>query len=376
MEIICPKEICTGCSLCSAQCPVSCISMRPNRMGHLFPEIDQKRCIDCGLCQRKCPALTSINAQMPFKSYAAWANDIEEYRTSTSGGVAAVLSNYIVGKSGVVYGCAMFPDAIVKHVRIERNADLYKLKGSKYVQSDIREIIPLLKEDVKKGRLVLFIGTPCQVAAIKNIYVNVPNNLFLVDIICHGTPSLLSLQKHVKHKVKAGKCDSLSFRNGCDIIIAINADGREVYRTNLFKERFKDVYLNAFFDGFTYRDACYTCAYATPKRVSDLTIGDFWGVGAKAPADDIPPHEYGCSAILVNTHRGSSLLASVKESIELFERPVEECISGNEQLRHPKQQGPRIKAYRAMNKIVYAPWLYYVANFDHVLKFKLRKQKK
>lgn len=372
MEQICPNEICTGCALCSAQCPVSCITMVPNRMGHLHPKIDKNSCIDCGLCKQKCPALSAISSSVPSKAYAVWAKDIEEYKTSTSGGAAAVLSNFIIASGGTVYGCAMLSDIDVKHIRVENASDLWKLKGSKYVQSNIKDIVPALKEDIKNGRKVLFIGTPCQTAAIKNIYKSTPENLYLIDIVCHGTPSLIFLQKHIKKITPSDHYDNVKFRDDDGCIIAVSVNNKEVYKTVLFKERFKDLYLNTFFDGFSYRDACYTCKYAGKNRISDLTIGDFWGLGAMYPDDEIPTHDYGCSAVLVNNEKGYGLLKGVIGNLNIYERPVEECINGNEQLCRPKKLGIRIKVYRAINKLIYAPKAYYLVNFDLIMKNKLR----
>lgn len=373
MKYICPDNVCTGCGLCSAQCPTKCIEMRPGKMGHLKPVINQTSCIDCGLCKRKCPAINDVSRETPDKAYAAWAIDRDEYKTSTSGGIAAVLSKYIVTQGGVVYGCAMLRDVKVCHVRIDKESDLYKLKGSKYVQSDITGIIPLLKRDVTQGIPVLFIGTPCQTAAIKNIYKQVPENLFLVDIICHGTPSLISLQKHVKRISPACANNVVKFRDGNDIILSVSNDNEELYKSNLFKNRFRDVYLNAFFDGFTYRDACYSCKYANTNRCSDITIGDFWGLGVSSPANYIPEHKYGCSAILVNTEKGASMIENISKFVEIFERPVDECVNGNEQLRHPKALSPRIKLYRFVNKFIFAPKAYLLLNLDHIIKYKVHQ---
>ena len=245
-------------------------------MGHLYPYIDQELCIDCGLCKNICPSLHPSLKNKPITAFAAWSKDENDYKSSTSGGAASVLSQYTIDQGGVVYGCAMLPDIDVKHIRVTDKDDIKLLKGSKYVQSNILDIIPRLKEDVKSNKLTLFIGTPCQVAAIKSLFKEKPNNLLLVDLICHGVPSLDLLKNHIEKVAYHPHYDTVLFREGTGIYVIVVVDGKEVYRQALKQPRYKDFYINAFFDGYTYRDSCYQCQYACPERVSDITIGDFW----------------------------------------------------------------------------------------------------
>ena len=179
MENICDYKICTGCGLCVSECPKRCISLvRRGSLGHLFTKIDSLICNDCGLCKKNCPAICGTKYNTIRTAYAAWSKDDEEYRNSASGGAVSVFSEYVVSKGGIVYGCAMLPDINVKHIRVDNLKDVTKLKGSKYVQSSIVEVIPQLKDDVKFGRTTLFIGTPCQVAAIKSLYKVLLNSIY------------------------------------------------------------------------------------------------------------------------------------------------------------------------------------------------------
>ena len=253
--------------------------MVKGEMGHLYPEIDTNKCIECGRCMTVCPALNRVDLHPILKAYAAWAIDEKEYKTSISGGVASVLSRYIIQQNGVVYGCAMLPNIIVKHIRIDKEEDLALLKGSKYVQSDIFETIPQLKNDVRENKKVLFIGTPCQVAAIRRLYKEQPANLYLVDLICHGVPSLHTLKRHI-HKVAASNSyHNISFRSKCNYCLEVtNGDGT-IYSKPLKPYLLgEDTYLGTFYHGYTFRDSCYSCQYADSLRVGDITIGDFWGL--------------------------------------------------------------------------------------------------
>lgn len=168
MKNICPDEMCTGCFACANACPKQCIIIGPDKMGYLYPEIDQSKCIDCGLCQKICPNnhVENIDFNFPQKAFAAWALDENEYKTSTSGGAAAVFSRYILEKNGIVYGCASGDDFVVSHIEVSTMNELECLKGSKYVQSNIGDIYRKIKIQLAKNRLVLFIGTPCQVSGL------------------------------------------------------------------------------------------------------------------------------------------------------------------------------------------------------------------
>lgn len=348
MKVICEYDICTGCGLCASQCPVSCITMKAGKLGHIFPNIDGKKCIDCGLCTKKCPAINPVDLQASQHAYAAWSKNETDYRSSTSGGASSVLSQYIILHGGVVYGCAVQSGAIIEHIRIDRQEDLYKIKGSKYVQSSIVKVLPQIKKEVKEKRRVLFIGTPCQVAAVKKLFANAPDNLFLVDLVCHGTPSQKLLHNYLKRHVPLNIIDDIKFRSEKKYIIKVISNNSIVYTS---QERNKDYYLSAFYDGFTLRDSCNQCRYATPNRCSDITIGDFWGLGKELSCEDIPEHKFGISLVLTNTEKGQTLLHEISNTMNVYERPVIEAINGNDQLRHPKEKTKQATIYRFLQPL-------------------------
>ena len=340
---------------------------------HLYPSIDSITCIDCGLCQKSCPALHPLEQKSPTMCYAAWSKDEVDYKTSTSGGAASVLSHYVISQGGVVYGCAMLPDIAVKHIRVDKHEDIKRLKGSKYVQSSITEILPLLKQDVNDGKLALFIGTPCQVAAVSRLFKSQPENLLLVDLICHGVPSVDILRKHVHKVAEYPHYDNIIFRENSYIVVVV-VGGRTVYRRPFNKPRFKDWYINTFFDGYTYRESCYQCRYACPERVSDMTIGDFWGLGKKVPAPEIPAHPNGCSVILPLTEKGKLLIKAVSDKMYIYERSVDEAVSGNDQLRQPCPLDKRKMFFRLLFPYIGCP-AYKLAVIDKYLLYQLRRIK-
>lgn len=358
-----PQSDCTGCGLCSYVCPAKCITMREGKLGHLFPHINNKICIHCNLCVKTCPSIKHIALQYPLSSYAAWAKDENEYISSTSGGAASVFSREIIKRDGVVYGCTMTYNSIVKHIRVDNEESLIELKGSKYVQSNLTDIFHSLKEDVRTGLPVLFIGTPCQVAAIKSLFKSEPVNLFLIDIICHGVPSLHLFHKYLRKKFGKFIFDSISFRQGNKLNLILVDKGREIYNAP-FRD---DLYYKLFMSGYTYRDSCHHCKYAQPNRVSDVTIGDFWGLG-KMGGCDIPVHNNGISVILPITNKGMSLFHSVKEKLNIYERPIEEAIEGNAQLKTPSFAGKRIKRFQIFAPVWGINMAYKLAHFDNYLK--------
>lgn len=374
MSAICNHRDCTGCGLCVASCPKKCISMEPdNRFGHLFPKVNQSACIDCGLCQKNCPVLHPVEQIDPLTVYAAWSKDEDDYKSSTSGGAASVLSRHVLSKGGVVYGCAMLPDIDVRHIRIDNVNDLSKLKGSKYVQSTVTDIYPQLRNDVCEGRLTLFIGTPCQVGAVKNMFKPQPENLILVDLICHGVPSLHMLKQHVKRVANYPHYDKVIFREGNGIyVIIVVVDGKEVYRRYYNKLHFKDFYINSFFEGYIFRDSCYKCSYAYAKRISDITIGDFWKLGKRISADYIPEHPYGCSLVLPSTKKGKQLIEEISVKMNLYERTVEEAVEGNDQLRHATMFDRRKKLFRLLYPYL-GSYAYKLAIMDRYMKYNIKR---
>lgn len=380
MDSICSFQDCTGCGLCSAVCPVRCISMRPGQLGHLYPEIDTAVCIDCGACRASCPANASdacLGFSLPDKAYAAWADDSGEYLTSASGGAASVLARNYILSGGIVYGCSVCPGEDgqafdVRHIRVESADGLPGLKGSKYVQSSIRDMLPSLKKDIGAGRQVLFVGTPCQAAAVKRLFRKEPDNLLVVDLVCHGVPSLAMLRKHVSDRldIDPAEAGNISFRDSSGFRMVISGrDGRILYGSRpLTGLRTEDLYYCLFMDGFSYRESCYRCRYARGERVSDLTLGDFWGLdkSVRTPGN-------GVSLILPVTKKGKAAMEILKQGMTLVERSVQEAVSGNEQLRHPKHKSIRIKVFRVLEK-AFGPGIYYLLVIDRIILKRIRRK--
>lgn len=375
MKGFCDTKYCTGCGLCVTFCPQSCIGMKEDKLGHVYTVINNDLCIDCGLCINMCPANNVNKGCYPQLAYAAWTKNKEDYLLSTSGGVATALSKYVIDKRGVVYGCTVLPNITAEHIRIDNIEDLYKLQGSKYVQSSIIKALPLIKKDISEKRITLFIGTPCQVAAVKKMFKVVPNNLLLVDLICHGVPSNSYLREYIHKnlKIDINEVTDIKFRTpkGFSFII-IYKDKHLCVLKNFWEERYKNLYYETFIGGYTYRESCYNCKYANSYRISDITIGDFWGLGNEKEWLN-NENIYGTSVVLPITEKGIAIISKLNDKLNLFVRPVKEAINGNGQLRSPKSKDLKIKMFRCLLSCFSIKKAYYMVNSIEILKYKIKQ---
>lgn len=353
------RKDCCGCNACSEICPKHCIEMQEDRKGFFYPYVNSDSCIECGLCVKVCPFIRENNKYSdPITAYAAWNIERETYLNSSSGGVAFVFSKLILENNGVIYGCSS-NGLDISHIRVDNVNDLYKLQGSKYVQSNVRGIFAQVKQDIKKAYPVLFIGTPCQVAGLKNYIKKVPENLFLIDIICHGVSSRKMLKEHIRNVLGKRHIERISFRNGTDYVLKIYSDEGLSYEAKYWK----DLYYKAFIDGITYPSNCYHCPFACEKRISDITIGDFWGL-KNINELDVNPNE-GISLLLPCTDNGLKILEMAKNNLFLSERNVSEAVNGNPQLRFPTKN----------NRSIFFNALYHFLPFDIAVLFSILDQK-
>ena len=344
------RDACTGCASCAAACPVDAINMQPDEKGFQHPNINDEICIKCELCRQVCPICstnTNIEKQHSEKGkhqfpdvFASWHLDEDIRQKSSSGGVFTALAENILSTGGVVVGAAFDEKLIVRHAIVETPADLDKLRGSKYVQSELSPVLyRKIRDLLNQNRTVLFSGTPCQVAGLKSQLTKAYDNLFSCDIICFGVPSPRLFDRYVqenlskgdqminvsfRYKIKGWKqsCIRRDLQNGRSKSIAISADS----------------YMLAFLRGYALRKSCYSCKFKNTKRYSDLTLGDFWGVAKKYPQYDLD--DKGTSLVLVNTKKGQSLLESCKSRLFLGPADLDTAVAGNPMLVRPCRLPP------------------------------------
>ena len=211
---------CCGCSACQNRCPRKSIVMTLNNEGFLYPEIKSDLCNHCNLCETVCPVLRKkhdVNLEIiPEKAWGAIVNNRKLHYESSSGGIFTLFAEIILKEKGIVYGAAFSDEfRIVKHIAIDNEKELYKLRGSKYIQSEVGICFSEIKSHLESGLKILFSGTPCQVAGLKTFLGKDYENLFCVDVICHGTPSASLWQKYLDHIEKQynGMIISVNFRH-------------------------------------------------------------------------------------------------------------------------------------------------------------------
>ena len=335
MSRLCEENLCTGCGACITSCPKQCISYRLGELGHKYPIINITDCIECGACSKSCPVLHPEDLNKPTHAYAAWSKNDKLYKTSTSGAISAELASFVIEQGGVVYGCAYCEEVTVRHIRIDNSCDLHRIQGSKYAQSDIVGALPQIKEDLKKGLKVLFLGTPCQIAAIrKTIKGNLTTNLFLVDILCYGVPSNKLLKDYLvdERHLNLHDITNVTFRDEEQYVLKVFNNDRIILEASsrwAKDNSDNDLYLNMFTYRHGFRPSCFTCRYHSRERISDLTIGDFWGLNKTEYQKDIPEHPHGVSLVLVNNPKGQILIDEIKSRLIFFERPLDEAYTAN-----------------------------------------------
>ncbi|MBQ9737116.1 MAG: Coenzyme F420 hydrogenase/dehydrogenase, beta subunit C-terminal domain [Clostridia bacterium] len=296
-------------------CRKNAIEVTQSEYGELIPKVNEEKCVACGMCQKICPSNNEQVFSGQTRAYAAWSKNEDDVALSSSGGVASVFSRYVIKKGGAVFG-AESSDKATKHICISTEDELCKLRGSKYVQSEIGFTYRDAEKQLKDGKLVLFTGTPCQIAGLKAYLGKDYGNLITVDLICHGTPSHTYLKEHLDAKCKSW--DGYSFRGKYDFVMVAYLKEQPVF----IKNRFRDEYFMAFLNGLSYRESCYECKYARPERVSDITIGDFWGLDRKSLKN---PYKGRISLILPNTQKGQEFIKETEALFNIEERKVKEA---------------------------------------------------
>lgn len=340
---------CTGCSTCTHVCPFKAITMNEENNGFFYPTINLEKCRKCKKCYNECPQNNPVIRKKPIKVYAAFCKNKIDYFSGSSGGVFGGLAKEVLDKNGVVFGCYMDDDFIVKHIEIRKMEDLKKIKKSKYVQSYIGESFFKVKEYLDNNILVLFTGTPCQIAGLKKYLKIEYDNLITVDVLCHGVPSNKIFKDFIyyyekKHHCRIKKYD-FRFKDeklGSYITYIETSKNKKCYYP---WQGLSYSYL--FMKDYILRECCYDCQYVDIKRVSDITLGDYWNIEKK---NSTFSNKLGVSMILLNTSKGIKLFNKIKSNYEIMETSCEDAVKSNPTL-HKKNKKPNdrellIKKYK------------------------------
>ena len=277
MRCICPEDKCTACEACVVVCPKKCIQRQFNEDRSWKLVIEEDKCIGCRRCEKACPNLTKPYFYAAKESYAAWRTDFSLHMQSASGGLASVFYEYAASKQ-MWFAGVFLDDKFEAHFRLTKNMEeISEFRNSKYTFSFVGTVYSEIIDKLKKGENVLFIGLPCQVAALKNIIqmYSLKGRLITVDLVCHGTPAPIYLQQHIqfienKQNQSFEKC---YFR---DAKFDTSNFAYTLYTHNSKEPNYMryvdqdDNYQIGYHNALIYREVCYNCSYAKRERVSDI----------------------------------------------------------------------------------------------------------
>lgn len=355
IELIGSADKCCGCGACYVSCPQYAITMKESQEGFLYPVINESLCIDCKRCLKVCkfkaPQLNTGEKQ----TYAAHAIDTD-MRKVASGGIFSSLAQSVLDAQGIVYGCAMFHDdgqLVAKHICVTQKEELDKLKGSKYVQSNAADVYCDVKDNLLKQKVVLFSGTPCQIAGLKGYLQREYPTLYTVEVVCHGVPSLKLFQSYIGYIEGIEKIRIIDFKfrdktqgwklYGKMVLKNTNGDITEKYF-----ETEESSYYQMFLNSYTYRDSCYKCPFASENRQADITIGDYWCIELVHPelftdnGGSLNMSD-GVSCIVVNNKQGNNLLKKHGQGVLKWESTYAKASKYNAQLIRSSMLKPERK---------------------------------
>ena len=319
---------CYGCGACSVACPKHCISMNINKFGEYRPGFKGNDCVQCGKCMEVCPALHQPKLIKPKSVWAMSIVDDDKRRGSASGGAARLLYEWALERNAVVFGCDFDSDHILKMRSASSLSEIESFRNSKYTFCRTEGSFLETKKLLDEGRTVLFIGTSCHVYALNRFLGKEYDNLFTVDLICHGIPPEKYFLEYIELKeiTYKTKIDRISFRGDTrekDYFIQLYSDNSLLYE----KYARLDEYFAGYVNYMMFEEKCYNCPFASDKRIADATIGDWWG-NSKIEKKKL-------SLVFANTHKGENIVRDIihTSQIDVEQHTLEEAVQSNEQLR-------------------------------------------
>lgn len=319
------KKDCNGCGMCALICPKGAITMTEDSEGFLYPVINKEKCVHCNLCVKRCPNNPLENKTDNQKTYIAYCKDKEVKKRSSSGGMFFPIAKYVIEQKGVVFGVTYDASLVAYHEYVTELNDLKRFQGSKYVRSDLKNSYKEVQNFLKKDKYVLFTGTPCQCQGLRAFLKKDYDKLITCEIICHANPSPkvfnlykknLEIKKNKRVKNIAFRSKETGWHNQTPII---------EYEDHC-KEK-ENSYFNAFVNEMINRPSCYDCRFCGPKRYSDFSIGDLWGIDKIDST--IEDNDTGISLLNVNTEKGFKILDKIKAELYLKEVDTNLAFSYN-----------------------------------------------
>ena len=331
------SEKCTGCMACVDACPSKCITSQVAQDGFTYSVLDSEKCVDCGKCYSVCPIENSNKNMSEQHLFAVYAKNVGIRNRGSSGGVFEMLARTLLEEGYCVCGAA-FDELVLKHRIVDNDKELLSLLKSKYIQSDMKGIYTSIRSLLKEGKKVFYCGTPCQVSALVNSVSDaLKQNLFTCDIICHGVPSqtifdmyISSIEKKTKCKIRdfSFRVKNNRYKHAHGYSYTAEKNGRSKVVNGIYSD---STFYNAFKQYSIFRQSCYDCKYTTLNRVSDITLGDFWGI---EKYDFNGNSDEGVSMVITNSETGNNLFSKIAKEIVCKEFPIEYGVDSNHCLTH------------------------------------------
>lgn len=341
MPNLADRSFCTGCMACSDSCAQKAITCVVDEDGHYFYQVEEEKCVLCHRCEKVCPIVGKMqygtNDLKASQPYAAWATNEKLREGATSGGVFPAIAKSLIEQGGVVYG-AVQEQFYVHHECIDKIDDISKLQGSKYTQSRTNGVFQKVKESLSSDRKVLFTGVGCQVAALLSFLKGNKNldNLLSVDLICGGVPSSFLIKRFTEEfEDKVDKIVSFRTKSKYELTV-IDKAGNKITLPSVERP----LPLTGFTTGATERYICYNCPFAKGHRMSDITIGDFWG-NSKYPEQNAK----GVSVAIAHTEKGKQALQSAE--LEIYEINWRDFLFKNPRMVYGESVVPKTRKHLA-----------------------------
>lgn len=333
------KKECCGCGACYQCCPVGAIHMGYDEEGILYPQVDEETCIRCGKCVKVCPALHPYNGnkEQP-ECYAAYGDD-EIRAVSSSGGIFTLVAEQVLEDGGAVCGAAFDDKFKLSQKVVYSKEELSELRGSKYLQSNTKNTFQEIKKVLEDGKPALYVGTPCLVAGLRGYLGKEYEQLFTIDLLCHGGPSPAAFQKYLQEVHGKKDIAYVGFRDkdyfGWSTEMTVKYKDGSVYR----KVRSEDPFYRAFLPCLSVRPQCQVCNYAKLPRLGDITLGDFWGVQKYDPK---LTDGKGTSIVSVNSEKGAAMLNKIRQKLLLLEKiDINHILTHGQPFARPFRNNPR-----------------------------------
>lgn len=332
MRTVCKLDMCAGCMACISICKKDAIKIQDS-LNAYNAVIDTSKCIDCGACERVCQVNQNIDdLKKPKEWYQGWATEQGIRKKASSGGAATAIMRAFIKFGGIVCSCT-YEEGYFGFKFAEQINETDQFIGSKYIKSNPNNVYNKIKHLLKEGKKILFIGLPCQVAAVKNfVGIKLMKQLYTIDLICHGTPSPQIMDIFLKqYGMDLKGQNSFKFRDKDMFQVAVS--GRYIVHKGA-----TDRYSIAFLNSLIYTENCYSCKYARLERISDITLGDAWGSEL-----DLTERKKGLSLLLIQTQKGKEIVGNAEMHLEDVD--LEKSIEANHQLEHPSVKCPNSEVF-------------------------------